>query len=158
MITRREALLALGAAFVVRCASSGGPILSPSRLTVKWRKSAGGAPTPAPQRLGLAADRDAYIYVPPSYSPNVPAPLVMMLHGSGGAGIRPSALLRADADRIGAIVLTPESRASTWNFFDPGVRADADFLDGALDRVFGTYAIDERRIVVAGFSDGASSA
>src|SRR5512142_3128588 len=103
MITRREALLALGGAFALRCTTADAPMLSPSRLTAKWRKSGGGAPTPAPQRLGLAADRDAYIYVPPTYSPNVPAPLVMMLHGSGGAGIRPSALLRADADRVGAI-------------------------------------------------------
>lgn len=154
--TRREALLAF-AALLERCASSG-PILSPSRLTVKWRLGSGAAPTPAPQRLGLAADRDAYIYVPAAYRPESPVPLVMMLHGAGGAGVRPMERLRADADRTGAIVVTPESRGHTWNFFDPGARGDADFLDAVLDRVFGTWAIDPRRIVIAGFSDGASSA
>jgi len=34
--------------------------------------------------LGLNGTRDGLLYVPESYQPDRPAPLVLMLHGAGG--------------------------------------------------------------------------
>lgn len=37
-----------------------------------------------PSRLNLGdSRRDGWLYVPPTYQPDVPSPLVVMLHGAG---------------------------------------------------------------------------
>jgi phospholipase/carboxylesterase len=98
------------------------------------------------------------MYVPASYSPKVPAPLVLMLHGAGQSaeiGIRPFLPL---ADTAGVILLAPDSRGGTWDFLYGPYGADVAFIDRALARVFERCAIDPARIFIEGFSDGASYA
>ena len=108
--------------------------------------------------LGLATGRDGLLYVPGSYDAAVPAPLVLMLHGAGQSaeiGIRPFLPL---ADAAGAILVAPDSRGGTWDFLYGPYGADVAFIDRALAHVFERCAVDPARIVIEGFSDGASYA
>jgi len=120
-------------------------------------------PPPAPpaagnHQLGLVADRDPVLHVPPGLVAGQPAPLVVALHGAGGAAEGGSALLSDSADEHGLLVLAPASRGSTWDAIRGGYGPDRDLIDRALQEVFATVAVDPRRIAVAGFSDGASYA
>ena len=108
--------------------------------------------------LGLATGRDGLLYVPVSYDAARAAPLVLMLHGAGQSaeiGIRPFLSL---ADDAGAILVAPDSRGRTWDFLYGPYGADVAFIDRALAHVFERCAIDPNRIVIEGFSDGASYA
>ena len=111
------------------------------------------------QPLGLATGRDGLLYVPEGYRPDTPAPLALMLHGSGGNaqhGIDP---FEGRADDTGCILLAPESRdPQTWDLVLDGFGPDVAFIDRALTQTFRRYAIDPARVAIQGFSDGASEA
>ena len=120
---------------------------------------AGGRPPLGLVPLQLSgSDRDGVLYVPPSYRPEHPAPLVLSLHGAGGSGRRGLRRLSSLADELGLLVLSPDSRDSTWDVVRTAFGPDPEFLDRALDLVFERYAVDPTRIAVEGFSDGASYA
>jgi phospholipase/carboxylesterase len=53
-------------------------------------------------------------------------------------------------------LLAPHSRAWTWDGIGGSFGPDIKFLDDTLRDVFAKYAIDPRRVSVAGFSDGAT--
>ena len=74
-----------------------------------------------------------------------------------GSGRRSLRRLRLLADELGLLV-SPDSRDSTWDVVRAGFGPDVEFLDRALDLVFARYAVDPARIVAEGFSDGASYA
>ena len=112
---------------------------------------------PGEHALGLGADRDGLLVVPPAYRPGTPAPLALMLHGAGGYARRVATLFSAAAD-LGIIVLAPESRGSTWDAIRGRFGPDVDFLNKALAHTFDRCAIDRRRIAIGGFSDGATYA
>jgi phospholipase/carboxylesterase len=131
--------------------------LAPGRLSARPLR-----PTLTPvigrSSLGIGGGRDGIVYVPQSYTPSAPAPLVLMLHGAGQdseIGIRPFLPL---ADGAGAVLVAPDSRGSTWDFLYGPYGADVAFIDRALNHVFERCAIDPARITIEGFSDGASYA
>jgi predicted esterase len=104
------------------------------------------------------SDRDGVLYVPPTYTPERLAPLVLSLHGAGGSGRGSLRRLRPLADELGLLVLSPDSRDSTWDVVRSGFGPDVEFVDRALDLVFARYAVDPARVAAEGFSDGASYA
>jgi phospholipase/carboxylesterase len=108
--------------------------------------------------LELERGRDGLLYVPGSYAPDRPAPLVVMLHGAGSAARRSIAPLTELAEQRGVILLAPDSRGRTWDVVLGGYGADVAFIDRALKLVFGRYAVAPGRLAIAGFSDGASYA
>ena len=111
--------------------------------------------------LGLSAGgRDATLYVPASYAPANPAPLLVLLHGAGGNAQHALAPFRSVAERCGVLLLAPESRSPrTWDVIEQdALGPDVAFIDHALGFVFERYAIDAARIAIGGFSDGASYA
>lgn len=111
------------------------------------------------QSLQLDSTRDALVYIPPNYSPDKPAPLVVTLHGATGNANRAISMLRSQAEASGVILLAPPSRSDTWDIIaDNGFGADIDFINKALAKTFENYSIDRNRIGLAGFSDGASYA
>ena len=124
------------------------------------RTSPAGPPRlpPGESRLGLAEDRDALVYVPPSLRTRAPAPLLVFLHGAGGDAHRLVPALRQLADAYGLLVLAPESRGHTWDLMLGDVGPDIDFLQHALDAVKSRVRVDGSRVALAGFSDGASYA
>ncbi|HJU75798.1 MAG TPA: hypothetical protein VJ717_18790 [Gemmatimonadaceae bacterium] len=114
--------------------------------------------TPGGHNLGLAAGRDGLLYVPQSYRPTTPAPLMILLHGAGGNANNWFGSYGTRADTLGVVMLAPESRGSTWDAIQGAFGRDVDFMDSALRFTFERVAIDPARIAIAGFSDGASYA
>ena len=117
------------------------------------------------QPLGLADERDGMLYVPETYNPARPAPLVLCLHGATGSGERALRHLREFADKLGIILVAPDARQYTWDIIvtvsrhtGRGYGPDVAFIEESLTRVFERFAIDPARVAIEGFSDGASYA
>ena len=144
--------------------STPGAMAPLGRLVARPRPPANPAPAgrSGVQPLGLdtarGGERDALIYVPAGYRPDRAAPLIVMLHGAGGAGRGALTPLLALADSVGAILLAPSSREQTWDVIVGGFGEDVALIDRALAWTFERYAVDAARVVAAGFSDGASYA
>ncbi|MFN7145025.1 MAG: alpha/beta hydrolase [Myxococcota bacterium] len=114
--------------------------------------------SPGRVALGVTAERDTLAIVPPTYRPDHPAPLLVVLHGAGGDGRSALGLLEHVADRTGAIVLAPSSRDRTWDIIVGHVGSDVALLDRSLAETFDRWVVDPAHVVLAGFSDGASYA
>lgn len=108
--------------------------------------------------LGLDARRDGLMHVPAILAPDVPTPLLIMLHGAGASASDVMPMVAGSADTHGVLVAAPDARGSTWDLIQRGYGPDVAFLDRMLDRLFGAYSVDPARIAIAGFSDGASYA
>jgi phospholipase/carboxylesterase len=110
------------------------------------------------QPLKLGSDRDGMLFVPRGYKDDVPAPLVLMLHGAGNTGRGVSYTFEI-ADDLGIIVLAPDSRdEATWDLLLHGYGEDVEFLGLALKDTYARCNIDRKRMAIAGHSDGASYA
>ena len=108
--------------------------------------------------LGIGGTRDNYLYAPPTYHPENPAPLVLLLHGAGGHAHHGLALLKDLADAFGLILLAPASREPTWDILVGQYGPDVTIIDRALEWAFSRYVFDLRSVAIGGFSDGASYA
>ena len=115
------------------------------------------SPTLGSSQLELGGVRDGFLYVPTTYTPATPMPLFVALHGYGGGGYEWS-IYHGRAEARGMIVLAPDSRAATWDAVLGGFGPDVAFLDDALRYTFERCRVDAARIVLGGFSDGASYA
>lgn len=111
------------------------------------------------QALPTGGSRDSYLYVPPSYDPAHPMPLILLLHGAGGSAHDGIRLLLHRADEDGLILVAPASHASSWDIIVKRAYGDdVDLADRALAHVFARYAVKPGKVAIAGFSDGASYA
>ena len=111
------------------------------------------------QPLGIApGPRDALLLVPRRYRADEPAPLVLLLHGAGARAEDMLPGFRDLAERLGLLLLVPNSIGPTWDIILGDYGPDVARIDAALERTFERYAIDPKRIAAAGFSDGASYA
>lgn len=108
--------------------------------------------------LGLAATRDALLYVPLTYRADQPAPLMVMLHGAGGTADGGLAPVLPLADAAGLVVVAPASRGRTWDVILGDYGPDVHFIDEVLAQTFRQVAVDPSRVAIGGFSDGASYA
>ena len=123
-------------------------------------------PTPGPRDdaqcgdrpLGLGDKRDGILYIPSSYDPARPAPLMLCLHGAGGEAAHRIDPIRPEAERDGVILVAPDSVASTWDLLRGGYGSDVARIDRALTAAFHCLTVDPTRIAIEGFSDGASYA
>lgn len=111
---------------------------------------------PGTTRLGLGERRDATLRVPGNVSGRLP--LMVLLHGAGGTADRMVQRIAPAIEASDLVVLTPESRGSTWDAITRDFGPDVVFLNKALERVFATVAVDPARVTLAGFSDGATYA
>ena len=142
-VTRRTFLAAGGAAAV---SGFSGPAAASEPLRI------------GQQSLKLGSDRDGVLYVPRGYTPDVPAPLVLMFHGAGGTGLGVGYTF-THADDLGVIVLAPDSRdEATWDFLVHGYGEDVAFIGVALRDTYARCNVDRTRMAIAGHSDGASYA
>lgn len=111
------------------------------------------------QPLALASPRDGFLYVPSTYQPANPLPLIIMLHGAGGTARGSLSYFLPALEHAGVLLLLPDSRQTTWDIIAEGhYGPDVAFLDSALAQTFSRYAIDQAHIAISGFSDGASYA
>jgi phospholipase/carboxylesterase len=131
---------------------------SPDRLRAHPRTDVAPTLVQGQMRLGLGHSRDGLLHVPP-ITDERPLPLVVLLHGAGSSAIAGIALLSELADARGLLLLAPDSRSVTWDLIaGGGFGPDVEFLDHALEHVFARCPVDQRRVTLGGFSDGASYA
>lgn len=101
--------------------------------------------------------RTYLLYVPPTYDPARPMPLVVSLHGAAAWPAQQMNLTRWNqlADQHGFIVVYPSGSGRIWHV-DRGLGRSDDvrFIADLLDTVQARYAIDSTRIYVNGFSLG----
>lgn len=156
MLSRKQLLVLATAASLFGCAlpREGEPEVPSMNGRIDARPS---SPKKAGAR-GSQALGTGTLYVPDSYDPHRAAPLIVALHGAGGSPAKTMELMRAHADRLGAIVFAPKSIGPTWDVIDTTLGPDVESLDDALADLFSHYAIDPKRIAASGFSDGASYA
>lgn len=112
--------------------------------------------------------RSYRLYIPTSYRPGTPIPLVVMLHGckqtpeTFAAGTR----MNDTAERENFIVLYPRQDAASngyrcWNWFDLATQnkyGEVAIIMGMVETIANQYRIDRSRIYVAGLSAGGAMA
>lgn len=105
--------------------------------------------------------REYRLYVPASYSPTTPAPLILNLHGLG-SNMQQQELygdFRAIADTAGFILVHPngtldQSGTRFWNVIGLSPVDDLGFLMALIDTVSAQYNIDPERVYSTGMSNG----
>ncbi|MFL5618233.1 MAG: alpha/beta hydrolase [Gemmatimonadaceae bacterium] len=123
---------------------------------LRTRHSRATEPTrPGTYPLGLRRDRDGVLYLPPQYSHDAPIPLVLLLHGAGGTGVRVAQRFKSYADDLGIAFVAPDSTAVSWDRNDR-LASDVEFIDRALAVAFRRVNTTPDRLRIGGFSDGAS--
>ena len=100
----------------------------------------------------------ALLYIPSTYIPSQPAPILVMLHGAGGTANQSINMLQSFASKRNLIMLAPTSATSTWDIISKRqYGADVTILNQVLIETLTRCAIDPH-LAVGGFSDGASYA
>jgi poly(hydroxyalkanoate) depolymerase family esterase len=178
MRSRRLLVLALAGAGLAACASSSSPAVAPDGGGVPGDDGGGtsgdGGGEPSPSGTASFTDhvyqgRSYKLYVPASYAPGAPAPLVVMLHGctQAPADFAAGTRMNAQADAAGFLVAYPqqptsENAEACWNWFLPAHQArgagEPQSIAGIVSDVGGAYAVDGKRVFVAGISAGAAMA
>ena len=96
--------------------------------------------------------RTYYLYVPESVKAEKPAPLVVLLHGSGRNGLLLMERWKDLAAKEGIILAGPDSlNTREWNLGADG----PDFIHDVVDIVSAQHPVDPRRVYLFGHSAGA---
>ncbi|MET3934391.1 phospholipase/carboxylesterase [Arthrobacter sp. OAP107] len=127
-------------------------------MTAVPGKEPGPAPAPGQYALAVEPERDTLLYVPAALRRGQPAPLVLLLHGAGGEAAGGLGLLSGYAEKHRLVLAAPSSRTSTWDGVRGVFGTDVKAIDRALERIFQMVFVDQNRIAIGGFSDGASYA
>lgn len=136
-------------------------MLDPSlfgRLSFTHADPVDGPLPPGRSPLGVAAERDAVLFVPDGLPDSGPVPLLVMFHGAGGFPEKVLPHIEQHAQRHKFLVLAPHSLYPTWDIVIGGNGPDLERLRQALTAVTLRYRVDPGRLAFAGFSDGASYA
>jgi predicted esterase len=108
-------------------------------------------------RIAIAhPDVDAVLYMPPSALERESVPVLVFLHGAlRTVDFFVDAFMPA-ADEHAVAVLAPYADFGTWDAIHGYFGPDIVGINAALDWVFARWPVDPARIVLSGFSDGAS--
>jgi phospholipase/carboxylesterase len=139
------------------CGGPGEPQFGSARLEARPGQPATVTP-PGTRELGFGGDRDGLLLVPASYVSTTPTPFMISLHGAAGTAEQSIDAFGPYAEAEGFVLLAPESRATTWDAITGTYGPDVAFLDDALSLAFTLCNIDPNRVIIEGFSDGASYA
>lgn len=109
-------------------------------------------------KLGLTSrtlgNRSYLTYVPASYTPQTPMPVVLALHGAGDVAQNYlNVIWKNNSDQKGFIVIVPEGTSPvgngfTWNSGDP------PFILSTLDEADKCYTLEPKKRLINGFSAG----
>jgi polyhydroxybutyrate depolymerase len=114
--------------------------------------------------LSSGEERTYRLYVPKSYEPGRPTPLVISLHGGGlwGAAQMEMSRWNAVADEQGLIVVYPSGAGGggprAWHVGGGRSARDVRFIAELIDTLKASYTIDTTRIYADGLSNGGGMA
>jgi polyhydroxybutyrate depolymerase len=165
----RRALVALAVLLLLAACSDGKkPSAAPSASSSSppppaLRASAGcHAPPQAPGETKVTltssgVERYYYQHVPPTYDGTTPTPVLIDLHGwQEGADIqKTTSQLGPYGDTHGFVTITPQGQGPVPHWNAAHGSDDGVFLTAALDQVEAVLCVDERRVFVDGYSNGA---
>ena len=128
----------------------------------------GGAPeAPEPPPAYLGGDRPANYYLPRSYDPAEPMPLILSLHGYSSSGVGQDAYFRLSEVTLeqGVFLIVAEGRRNArgdrfWAAtdyccdFDGAGDDDLPYLRGLIEEAMTHFPIDPERVGVIGHSNG----
>lgn len=137
-------------------AASGGASILPAACAA--------APVAGTADVALAVDRlhrTARVHVPPGLTAEAPTPLLLVLHGYRGSGVKMERYTGFSglADRYGFSVAYPNSAGTFWN--SNGVRGlpdDVHFLARLIAYLKQKLCVDPDRVFLAGVSNGGGMA
>ncbi|HHC78970.1 MAG TPA: esterase [Flavobacteriia bacterium] len=106
-----------------------------------------------------------HIYLPSNFNREMPAPMIIALHGGGGKGSKfetgtTNGTLTAAADKQGVVLVFPEGMNKHWNdgrteiFKKKKAYDDVAFISKVIDAMIQYYHIDSQRIYATGISNG----
>jgi poly(3-hydroxybutyrate) depolymerase len=100
-------------------------------------------------------ERTYYLFVPDKISPASPAPLVVLLHGSGRNGLSLVEKWKELAKKEGVIIAGPDALNSQgWRIPEDG----PDFIHELVEALKAKHPISPRRVYLFGHSAGAGQA
>ena len=110
-------------------------------------------------------ERTYHIHLPPAFSKNKSAPLVLALHGGGGEGRKfeqstTQGTLTTAADKRGVVLVFPEGVNKQWCDGRTGILKtkktydDVAFISKIIDIMVKDYGIDPKRVYATGISNG----
>ncbi len=115
---------------------------------------------PAKQTIVVSGEERYYlVYVPRSYDPSKPAPLVISMHGAKNwpASQMEISQWNRVADKHGFLVAYPAGEGGGPRIWLKP-RADAAFISALIDKQQASYNIDPARIYADGLSNGGEMA
>jgi polyhydroxybutyrate depolymerase len=108
--------------------------------------------------VGSEEERSYLLYVPASYDPAAPTPLVLSLHGFASGPVNQMEVSQWNelADERGFIVAYPSGTGfpKRWNTSGEGGADDVAFLSDLIDALSEQYNVDPQRVYVNGLSNG----
>jgi len=139
--------------------------------------------TPGKKHFAINVDgdiREYYVHIPAGYDGSTALPVVFMLHGSGGNGLKFYNISGwvEEGEKENIITVFPSSwkydcvqddgiekhNAEKWNSYDLVVcdnnkkRNDVKFLNTVITKLKQKFAVDTNRIYIVGFSNGGEMA
>jgi polyhydroxybutyrate depolymerase len=100
-------------------------------------------------------DRAYYLFVPKSLSPGAPAPLIVLLHGSGRNGMSLVEKWKDLAKKEGVVLVGPDALdPQGWRIPEDG----PDFIHELVEALKAKYPINARKVYLFGHSAGAGQA
>ena len=113
-----------------------------------------------PENSETELARSYFLYIPETYDPTSPTPLVVNLHGrlSSASSQAYTSDFNTIADREGFIVLYPNAIDTEWTYLygvAPAIQHnDEEFLGTLIDDISQDLNIDANRVYVTGLSNG----
>ena len=126
------------------------------RLDFQFTKPTKEPLPPGKHPLGIAQERDTYLYVPQDLPKDKDIPFLVMFHGASGSMEKVQDFFIPLAEKHKFLLMIPQSMFITWDLSIAGNGPDLERLQRALKIVFDHFPIAKNRLGFAGFSDGAS--
>jgi acetyl esterase/lipase len=101
---------------------------------------------------GDVEDVELVTYVPKSYDPETKAPLLVVLHWTGGSARRQDELWRDTCEKIGAVLVAPGEAGANEGY--GWTMRERDAAIGAMRFAMSRFAIDPDRVFATGISRG----